>query len=205
MLVQRSNAVLATLKYVRNFWKEVGPFRNRETCFVVVSVFKVRHEFNRKIRHGKKQVKIFPVGGDPMTLPRKISFQGSIQKEKVVLCYRCKTRHMLGESCPKATPTPEDSGMSFTEQSGTPRENLAPVIPESSVDICLSGKSQLKSSPLVEKAGRENYSMGETSSNSDSGSGSESSATTDSQLESLAEPEILRRNCPACHFRKTHL
>ena len=95
--------------------------------------------------------------------------------------------------------------MSFTEQSGTPRESLAPVIPESSVGICLSGKSQLKSSPLVEEAGRENYSMGETSSNSDSGSGSESSATTDSQLESLAEPEILRRNCPACHFRKTHL
>ena len=42
---------------------------------------------------------------------------------------------MLGESCPEATPTPEDSGMSFIEQSGTPRGNLAPVEPESFVEI----------------------------------------------------------------------
>ena len=40
--------------------------------------------------------------------------------EKVVLCYRCKTRHMLGMNCPVATPIPEDSGMSFSEQNGTP-------------------------------------------------------------------------------------
>ena len=53
-----------------------------------------------------------------MILPRKISFHGSIQKEKVVLRYRVKTRHMLGESCPETTPTPEDSGMSFNEESG---------------------------------------------------------------------------------------
>ena len=84
----------------------------------VVSVFKGRHEFNRKIRNGKKQVKIFPTGGDPMILPRKISFHGSIQKEKVVLGYKGKTRHMLGESCPETTPTPEDSGLSFNEESG---------------------------------------------------------------------------------------
>lgn len=32
---------------------------------------------------------------------------------KVVLCYRCKARHMLGENCPVATRTP---GMSFSEQ-----------------------------------------------------------------------------------------
>ena len=177
----------------------------RLALYILVSVFKGRHKFNRNIRNGKKQVKIFPVGGDPMILPRKISFQGSIQKEEVVLCYRCKTRHTLDESCPKATPTPEDSGISFNEQSGTPLENLPPVKPESSVEICRSGKSQLKFSPLVEEAGRENYSMGKTSSHSGSGSGSESSANTDSQLESLAGPEILRRNCPACHFKKTHL
>ena len=54
----------------------------------VVSVFKGRHEFNSKIRNGKKQIIIFPVGGDPMILPRKISLHGSsIQQEKVVLCY----------------------------------------------------------------------------------------------------------------------
>ena len=69
---------------------------------------------------------------------------------------------MLGENCPEATPTPEDSGVSFIEQSGTPRENLAPVEPESSVQICPSGKSQLMSSRLVEEAGRENFSMGGT-------------------------------------------
>ena len=48
----------------------------------VVTVFKDRHEFNRKIRNRKKQVKIFTVGGDPIILPRKISFHGSIRKEK---------------------------------------------------------------------------------------------------------------------------
>ena len=93
-----------------------------------MSVFKGRDEFNRKIRNGKKQVKVFPGGGDTMILPRKVSSHGSIQKEKVVLCYRCKTRQMLSESCPEASPTlspppPEDSGISLFEQSGTPREN----------------------------------------------------------------------------------
>ena len=122
----------------------------------------------------------------------------------MVLCYRCKTQHMHGENCPETTPTLEDSGISFTEQSGTLRENLAPVEPESSVEVCPSGKSQLKSSTLAEEAGRENFSMGETSSDSDSGSGSESSANTNSQLESLTGPKFLRRNRPTCHLRKTH-
>ena len=54
----------------------------------------------------------------------------------------CKTRHILGESFSEATPTPEDSGMSFIEQSGIPRENLASVEPDSSVEICPSGNSQ---------------------------------------------------------------
>ena len=70
-----------------------------------------------------------------MILPKKISFHGRIQRgflfaEKEVLCYRCKTRHMLGENCPAATT--EDSGMSLNEQSDTSGENLAPVRPESS-------------------------------------------------------------------------
>ena len=123
-----------------NFHKRVGPFRNgREPIFVmiflpefisdqtvrlafsnfgdVVSVFKGRHKFNTDTRNGKRHVKIFPAGGDPAILPRKISFHGRIQRdvlfaEKVVLCYRCKTRHMLGENCPVVTPTTEDSSMS---------------------------------------------------------------------------------------------
>ena len=33
---------------------------------------------------------------------------------------------MLGKICPEATPTPEDSGMSFIEESGTHWENLVP-------------------------------------------------------------------------------
>ena len=171
----------------------------------VMPVFKGRHEFNRKIRNGKKQVKIFSTGGDPIILPRKIYFHGSIPKEKVVLHYRYKTWHMLGESCPEATPTPEDSGMSFIEQSGTPRWNLAPVEPECFVEICPSTKSQQKNSPLMEEAGRKSFLMEGTSSNSDSRSGSESSVNTDYQLEFLTEPEFLWRNRPAWHLRKTHL
>ena len=69
---------------------------------------------------------------------------------------------MLGKNCPEATPTPEDSSVSFIEQSGTPRWNLAPVEPECSVQICPSGESQLKSSPLVHEAGGENFLMGGT-------------------------------------------
>ena len=84
-----------------NIWKQVGPLRNRKEPILVtiflpehirdqavrlassnfgeaVSVFKDRHEFNITIRNGKRHVKIFPAGGDPMVLPRKISFHGSI-------------------------------------------------------------------------------------------------------------------------------
>ena len=115
-----------------NFRKQISPLRNgRKPIFVtillpefisdqvvrlpfsnfrkVVSVFKGRHEFNRKIRNGKRHFKIFPAGGDPAVLPRKIFFHGRIQRdvlfaEKKVFCYRCKTRHMLGQNCPVATP-----------------------------------------------------------------------------------------------------
>ena len=69
---------------------------------------------------------------------------------------------MLSENCPEATPTPEDSGVSFIEQSRTPRGNLATVEPKSSVQIWPSGKSQLNSSPLVHEADGENFSMGGT-------------------------------------------
>ena len=64
---------------------------------------------------------------------------------------------MLGENCPKATPTPEDSGVSFIEKSGTPQENLATVEPELSVQIWYSGKSQLNSSPLVQETGGRSF------------------------------------------------
>ena len=72
-------------------------------------------------------------------MPRKIYFHGSVRRdvlfaEKVVLCYRCKTRHMLGENCPVATPTPEDFSMSFIELSETPQDGLALEKPNSSVE-----------------------------------------------------------------------
>ena len=93
-----------------------------------MSVPKGRHKFNRKLRNGKRHVRIFPAGGDPAVLPRKISFFGGASKdvlfaEKVVQCYRCKTRHMLGENCPVATPTPEGSSMSHPEQNETPQDS----------------------------------------------------------------------------------
>ena len=128
-----------------SFHKRIGLLRNgREPTFVtlflpefvsdqavrlafssfgeVVAVFKGRHKFNTDVRNGKRHVKIFPAGEDPAILPRKITFHGRIQRdvlfaEKVVSCYRCKTRHMLGENCPVATPTTEDSSMPLAEQS----------------------------------------------------------------------------------------
>ena len=101
--VQRSNAVLATQKSA--FRKRIGPLRNgRESIFVtillpefisdqavrfafsnfreVVSVFKGRHKFNRSIRNGERHVRIFPAGGDPVILPRKISLHGNIHPEE---------------------------------------------------------------------------------------------------------------------------
>ena len=163
-----------------NFRKRTGPLRNgRKPIFVtillpefisdqvvrlafsnfreVVSVFKGRHEYNRKIRNGKRHVEIFSVGGDPAILPTKISFHGRIQGDllfagKEVFCYRYQTRHMLGENCPVATPTTEDSGMSLNEQSDTPGENLAPVRPESSVETQPSAESQQTSSPTRGRA-----------------------------------------------------
>ena len=51
-----------------------------------------------------RHVRIFPAGGDPAILPRKISFHGNIERDvlfakKLVvgLQYRCKARHMLGQ------------------------------------------------------------------------------------------------------------
>ena len=159
-----------------NIRKRVGPLRNGKKPILVTillpeyisdqavrlasshfgkveSAFKGRHNFNRKIRNGKRHVKIFPAGGDPAILPRKISFHGSIRRdvlfaEKVVLCYRCKTRHMLGENCPLATSTREAPDMSYIEQSDTPRESLAPEQSESSVEVQPSIESQQESLPI---------------------------------------------------------
>ena len=200
-----------------SFHKRVGPLRNgREPIFVtiflpefisdqavrlafsrfgdVISVFKGRHKFNTDVRNGKRHVKIFPAGEDPAILPRKITFHGRIQRdvlfaEKVVLCYRCKTRHMLGENCPVATPTTEDSSMSLAEQSGATVESAAPVQPEASVKTQPSAESQQTSSPIHGEAEDGNSSTeGGSGSDSDSDSSSESDDESESELESSAEP-----------------
>ena len=181
-----------------NFHKRIGPLRNgREPIFVtillpefisdqavrlafsnfgdVVSVFKGRHRFNTDIRNGKRHVKIFPAGEDPATLPRKITFHGRIQRdvlfaEKVVLCYRCKTRHILGGNCPVVTPPTKDSNISLAEQSHIPGESTAPIQLESSVENKLSAESQQTPSPTREEARKKDFSVDDGSiSDSDSG------------------------------------
>ena len=204
-----------------NFPKRVGPLRNgKEPTLVniflpvfisnqavrlafskfgeVVSVFKGRHNFNRKIRNGKRYVKIFPAGGNPTILPRKISFHGSVRRdvlfpEKVVLCYRYKTRHMLGENCPVATPTPKDSHMSFIEHSKTPRESLASEKPYSFVETQSSAESQQESLPIEERTDGENSTTEETDTDSVSGSASGSSNEVDSELVSSAPETPLQK------------
>ena len=160
----------------------------------VVAVFKGRHKFNKNIRNGRRHVKIFPEGGDPGILPRKITFHGRIQRdvlfaEKVVLCYRCKTRHMLGENCPVATPAQEDSSMSLTEQSGNTVRGTAPVQQEFSVEIQPSAESQQASSPSNEGGEEEDTSEeGGSGSDTDSDSVSDSDDGNGSELGSSAGP-----------------
>ena len=150
----------------------------------------------------KRHVKIFPTGGDTAILPRKISFHGSIQRdvlfaEKVVLRYRYKTRHMLGENYPVATPTPEDSSMSFTEQNGTPPPNQSPAQPDPSEEIHPCGESPKKSSALSEELEGETPSEEDSYSDSDSELDSESCSDSDSRSGhgpgSVVPPEEINR------------
>ena len=123
-----------------------------------MSAFKGRHKFNKNIRNGKRHVKIFPAEGNLEMFSRKISFHGNITRdvlfaEKVVMCYRCKTRHMLDENCPVATPTPDDLDVSTSEQCATPRESMSPEQSEPFVETSSSEDSLQDSSSLVEGGG----------------------------------------------------
>ena len=75
-----------------------------------------------------------------MTLSRKFTFYDGITRdilfmEKVVLCYKCKTRDILGENCLIATPTLEDSGFPLTEQCDPPQENqLSEHVPSGEIN-----------------------------------------------------------------------
>ena len=153
----------------------------------VVSVFKGRHKSNRKIRNGKRHIRIFPGGGYPAILPSKIAFHDGVSRdvlfaEKVVFCYRCKSRHMVGENCPVVSPTLESSDMPYTEQSENPRDNKTPEKTDPSVENQPSAESRQEMSSIEERADGENSSTDGTSGDSDSGSTSQSSYEDGSKL-----------------------
>ena len=129
-----------------------------------------------------------------MVLPRKISFHGGIKRDvlfaEVVVCYTCKTRHMLGENCPVVSPTPEDSSMSYSEQSKTVHESPDPAHPEPSVEIPPQGESQCDSLLPAEEVRHETSSREETDSDSDSESGAESTSSDESASESPVESAL---------------
>ena len=174
----------------------------------VVSVFKGRHKFNRSIRNGKRHVRIFPAGGDPAILPRKISFHGNIQRdvlfaEKVVLCYRCKTRHMFGENCPVITPTQKDSSMSFTERSATPSRNPSPRQLDHSAEIVPCVESLQQPSAPTKDVVRGDRSGEVSDSDSDSESGSGSCSDSGSHNESNSGSEHSSEKFPSQPLKET--
>ena len=104
---------------------------------------------------------------------------------------------MLGENCPVATPTTEDSNMSLAEQSGAANESAAPVQRESSVENQPSAESRQTSSPIQEEAMEGDSSLESGSgSDSDSGSSSESSDENEPELESSAVPAAPSEGSP---------
>ena len=148
-------------------------------------VFKGRHKLNRSIRNGKRHVRIFPAGGDPAILPRKISFHGNIQRdvlsaEKVVLCYRCKIRHMFGKDCLVIKPTQKDFSMPFTEWSATPSRNPTPRQLDHSAEIVPCIESLQQPSAPREDVVRGDRPGEVSDSDSDSKSGSGSCSDSDS-------------------------
>ena len=173
-----------------------------------MSVFKGRHKFNKKIRNGKRHVRIFPAGGDPAILPTKIAFHGGVGRdvlfaEKVVLYYRCKTRHMLGENCPVVSPTPEGSDMSYTEQSETPRDNKSAEKADPSVENQPSAGSGQEMSSIEERIDGDDSSTDGTGDDSDSESTSELSDEDGSELGSSVPETPLQK--PVAPAPKTNL
>ena len=163
----------------------------------VISVFKGRHKFNTKLRNGKRHVRIFPAGGDPAILPRKIYFHGGASKdvlfaEKVVLCYRCKTRHMFVENCPVASPTPDESGLPYSEQSETPWDPP-------------SAESQQESLSVDESNDEDCSSADGSGGDSDSGSTSKSSDEDDSELLSSVPETLLQKQIISAPQTKPNL
>ena len=114
-----------------------------------------------------------------MTISREMSFS----PEKVVLCYRYKTRHMLDENCPVITPAQKDSSMSFTERSATPSRNPSSRQLDHSAEILPCLESLQQPSAPTKDVVREDRSGEVSDSDSDSESDSESCSKSDSHNE----------------------
>ena len=101
----------------------------------VQRVYHGTRTFNRNLRNSKRHVRIFPTGGDPTILPRMVTFLDGISrevlyKEKIVDCYRCDTRHALGEGCPEMASkqpnvVPHEQRCSSRDPTPTPNETTA--------------------------------------------------------------------------------
>ena len=80
---------------------------------------------------------------------------------------------MLGESCPVATPTIEDSSMSLNEQSDTFLQNQNPIQPDSTpMEDVIRGDHSEESSALDSDTVSESGSCPDSGSHNGSGSGS---------------------------------
>ena len=89
-------------------------------------VFYGTHKFNRNIRNGKRHVRIFPTGGSPNVLPRKVTFPEGISRDvlykgKLVDCHRCSTCLGLGEGCTEVVGKEPDEVLQ--EQLNSPRDH----------------------------------------------------------------------------------
>ena len=127
----------------------------------------------------------------------------SILPEKVVLRYRSKTRHMLGENCPVITPTQKDSSMSFTEWRATPSWNRSARQLDHSPEILSCVESLQQSSAPTKDMVRGDRSGEVSDSDSDSESGSGSCSDSDSHNESNPGSEHSSEKFPSQPSKET--
>ena len=112
---------------------------------------------------------------------------------------------MPEENSSVATLAPEDSCMSFTEQSGAPPPNQNPVQPDPFAEIHPSSESPQKSSVLSEDMDVEIPSGENSDSDSDAESDSESCSDSDSRSESGYGSVVPSEESPLRLQRKLHL
>ena len=149
----------------------------------VQRVFHGTHTFNCNLRNGKRHVRIFPNGGNPRVLPRRITFLNDISrdvlyKEKIVHCYRCDTRHALDEGCPEVVGNqpnvaPHEQRSFSRDPTPTPSEHTATDGASTVVDehrkarVESAGKSlSNQSEPEPDNSGAETLEEGEISDDS---------------------------------------